>query len=128
MVYRTYFKAYFAKISHCALCYISLLWTCNFLNQSCNIEASEIYVHYSSIIDVHRRLEMYHLHSNHEQILLKNLIGSQYYHCHFMQNIFCYAKAEDWKEKMIKPTWTTGSNPLLIIFITCNDNLVFSTH
>ena len=73
----------------------------NFLNQSCNIEASEIYVYYSSIINVHRRLEMYHLHSNHEQILLKNLIGSQYYHCHFMQNIFCCAKAEDWKEKMI---------------------------
>ena len=100
----------------------------NFLNQSCNIEASEIYVYYSSIINVHRRLEMYHLHSNHEQILLKSLMGSQYYHCHIMQNIFCCAKAEDCKEKMIKPTWTIGSNPLLIIFITCNDNLVFSTH
>ena len=40
----------------------------NFHNQSCNIEASEIYVHYSSIIDVHRRLEMYHLHSISEKI------------------------------------------------------------
>ena len=45
----------------------------NFFNQSCNIEASEIYVYYSSIINVHRRLEMYHLHSNHEQILFANL-------------------------------------------------------
>ena len=40
----------------------------NFHNQLCNIEASEIYVHYSSIIDVHRRLEMYHLHSISEKI------------------------------------------------------------